>query len=71
MINMEKVIKAIEKHISTDDFNCDDCDYENDGWCMTRVMADALALLKEQEELIRKYESERSWDEHPDTMRKW
>lgn len=50
MPDREKVIKALETHISTDDsVGCDDCTYENDGWCMTRVMTDAIALLKEQE----------------------
>ena len=49
MAELDKVIKAIEVHISTDDsVGCDDCTYENDGWCMTRVFADALELLKEQ-----------------------
>ena len=48
MADIEKVIKAIETHISTDDsVGCDDCTYENDGWCMTRVLADSLELLKE------------------------
>ena len=51
MSDIEKVIKAIETHISTDDsVGCDNCTYENDGWCMTKVMADALELLKEQQE---------------------
>ena len=51
MPDREKTIKAIETHISTDDFvGCDDCTYENDGWCMTRVLSDALALLKKQED---------------------
>lgn len=35
------------------------------------VLKDILALLKEQEERIKKFELERSWDEHPDTMGKW
>ena len=30
-----------------------------------------LDLLKEQEEQIKKFELERNWDEHPDTMGKW
>ena len=50
MPDREMVIKAIETHISADvSVGCDDCTYENDGWCITRVFADALALLKEQE----------------------
>ena len=52
MAELEKVIKAIETHISTDDsVGCDDCTYENDGWCMTRVLADALKLLNEYKQL--------------------
>ena len=53
MTDREKVIKAIETHISTDDsVGCNDCTYENDGWCMTRILTDALALLKEDQEEI-------------------
>ena len=49
MIDRKKVIKAIETHLSTDiSVGCDDCTYENDGWCTTRLLADILALLKEQ-----------------------
>lgn len=52
MPDREKVIKAIETHLSTDiSVGCDDCTYENDGWCTTRVLADALTLLKEQEDM--------------------
>ena len=50
MPDREKVIKAIETHLSTDiSVGCDDCTYENDGWCTTRVLTDALALLKQQD----------------------
>lgn len=31
----------------------------------------AIELLKEQEERIKKFELEKSWDENPDTMGKW
>jgi hypothetical protein len=57
MADIEKVIKAIETHISTDDsVGCDDCTYENDGWCMTRVLSDALALLKELQPRVLSYD---------------
>ena len=50
MADREKVIKAIETHLSTDiSVGCDDCTYENNGWCTTRLLADILPLLKEQE----------------------
>lgn len=56
MPDKQKVIKAIETHLSTDDsVGCDDCTYENDGWCTTRVLSDALSLLKEQEAKIGKW----------------
>ena len=58
MADREKVIKAIETHLSTDiSVGCDDCTYENDGWCTTRVLADALALLKEQDETIKELQN--------------
>ena len=48
MIDIDDVIKAIETHISTSAFiTCDDCTYVNDGWCITRVMSDALTFLKD------------------------
>lgn len=66
MPDREKVIKAIETHLSTDiSVGCDDCTYENDGWCTTRVLADALALLKDQEEpkhIIRK-QCKKEWED--------
>jgi hypothetical protein len=56
-MDRERVIKAIETHINpSDDVGCDQCTYENDGWCMTRLLADALVLLKEQEAEKNKYE---------------
>lgn len=58
MPDREKVIKAIETHLSTDiSVGCDDCTYENDGWCTTRVLADALTLLKEQEHKDRMFQA--------------
>ena len=37
----------------------------------TKDTKEILALLKEQEERIKKFELERSWDENPDMMGKW
>ena len=64
MADREKVIKAIKTHI---DYSvvCDDCTYENDGWCVTRVLTDALALLEEYENLEKRHEI---LVNHADTM---
>ena len=49
----EDVIKAIETHIKpVGSHDCKECTYENDGWCTTRVLTDALALLREDEKQI-------------------
>ena len=64
MTDREKVIKAIETHIN-DSVGCDDCTYENDGWCTTRVLTDALALLKEYDNLEKRHEI---LVNHADTM---
>ena len=68
MLDREKVVKGLE-YCSTHDCSIL-CPY----WfgCDTHSLAkEALALLKEQEERIKKFELERSWDENPDTMGKW
>ena len=53
MPNMEKVIKAIEDCVFHKN-DCVDCDYDGctfkHGDCRRDLLADALALLKEQEE---------------------
>lgn len=36
-----------------------------------RICYRALDLLEEQEEQIKKFELERSWDKSPDMMGKW
>lgn len=60
-MDREKVIKALETHTKMDG-HCEDCPYENysmcmsRGMCVSRVMTDALALLKEQEEQIEQLE---------------
>ena len=35
------------------------------------IVDDAIALLKEQEARIKKFELEKGWDESPDMMGKW
>lgn len=47
------------------------CGEDDASRCREDLMADALDLLKEQEERIKKFELERSWDENPDRMGKW
>ena len=74
MIDREKVIKAVD--ICLGHGKCNDCSYRSganysDQNCRGRMLRDVLELLKEQEELIKKFELERSLDEHPDTMGKW
>ena len=55
MPDREKVIKSIEGCINIGDY-CNDCDYDGciytHGSCEKDLLADALALLKEQEEEI-------------------
>ncbi len=82
MLDREKVIKGleictadipIENGMHKDDM-CQKCPYHNEkyAYCFekNKLMQDALALLKEQEERIKKFELERSWDENPDMMGK-
>ena len=48
------------------------CPYGNcETGCVKTLAKDALAILKEQAERIKRYELERSWDEYPETMGKW
>lgn len=53
MADREKIIKAIETHLSTDiSVGCDDCTYDNDELCTTRLLADILALLLKEQEAV-------------------
>ena len=78
-MDKKKVIKGLEicsagEWNSTGGRAHTDCPYYPPGYtgCTCKLlMRDALALLKEQEEQIKKFELERSWDEYPDTMGKW
>jgi hypothetical protein len=56
MPDKEKVIKGLECAIGIRGIkNCDDCPYDNDFNCIgcDIVMRDAIALLKEQEAVVR------------------
>lgn len=73
MTNREKVIKGLELCRKFTN-SCEECPYESmlpAEKCMFVMHNDAFALLKEQEEQIKKFELERSWDENPDMMGKW
>lgn len=49
-----------------------EANYPPENYSMLREALDmAIALLKEQEERIKKFELERGWDESPDMMGKW
>lgn len=50
-MDREKIIKAIETHTNTF-VGCYGCAYNNDPVCMTRLLTDVLAILKEQEAKI-------------------
>ena len=65
MIDREKVIKGLTVHLSNKVPPCDECPYANfedtrryndPNSCSLSMMADALALLKEQEPVKPKYE---------------
>ncbi len=86
MANRAMVIKGLEcckwsrRNVQPEKNRCDECPYKDQGimnaftvWrsCINVLADDTLALLKKQEEQIKKFELERNWDEHPDTMGKW
>ena len=50
-MNREKVIKGLERCSKHDGSECPQCPYFN-GECTDDLMADALALMKEQQEMI-------------------
>lgn len=86
MSDREKIINGLEcckwsrQNVKPEKNKCDECPYKDKGimnafsvWrsCTNVLAEDTLALLKEQEERIKKFELEKSFDEHPDTMGKW
>ena len=76
MTEIEKVKKGLALCLSGVVSVCIGCPYDAEckearGTDQSPLLRDALKLLKEQEELIKKFKLERSWDEHPDTMGKW
>lgn len=79
MIDREKVLKGLrccrDIHLgATLDDSCNQCPFQQTRGetCDAHEMFySAIALLKKQEEQIKKFELEKTWDEHPDTMGKW
>ena len=72
-MDKEKVKKGLECCSFLKANTCRECPYWNvygSSEC-AQMAKDALELLKEQEERIKKFELERSWDDSPDTMGKW
>lgn len=58
MVDREKVIKGLERCKLYNKVNCDKCPYDYNGRgngkseCTAELASDALALLKEQEEIV-------------------
>lgn len=56
-IDREKVIRGLECCGTESASDCHgDCPYDGDGICIAFLCQEALALLKEQDERIKKYE---------------
>ncbi len=53
MTDREKVIKELEVHLKGNS-RCNGCPYPNNGLCGDKLMADALALIREQQEEIQR-----------------
>ena len=72
MLDSEKVVKGLYAHGYKD---CKSCPYwgsgENGKSLCTQLAREAFTLLKEQDERIKQFELEKSWDESPDMMGKW
>lgn len=70
MDDVENVIKAWD---CCNPYNrkCKECPYEKDCYhdgISRHMVADAIALLKEQQAKIKKYELDKSWEDSPDRM---
>lgn len=65
MTDLEKVIKGLECLISNE-VPCEGCPYYGSGYCLRNIAKDAMALLKEQPELVHcgecKYRSKEMYD---------
>ena len=53
MADIEKVIKGLNSCARTDGKYCGNCPYTNEGDCVAIMSQDVLALLKEQEAVVR------------------
>ena len=64
IMDREKVIKGLKCCIHTDGIECPNCPYRQDDDCVETLIADVLALLKEQEPvpLIHSAGYEEYWD---------
>lgn len=74
MIDLKQTIYDLERCTCNVPDTCRDCSKYGSKpapECMENLMMDALKLLKAQEERIKKFELEKSWDENPDMMGKW
>ena len=67
MIDREKVVKALENCVRNG--VCINCEYEEHVACKTCLMADALAMLKEQSQIVRCKDCK--WHDNADISSKW
>ena len=64
-IDKAYLLKELTKTIDESDSTAAFC------LCQRWILKDAMTLLKEQEEQLKRFELERSWDENPDRMGNW
>lgn len=77
MIDREKVLKGLKCCAAMSGDECRKCPYVDEcrdtdtPYGTSHLASDALTLLKDQEERLKRFELERSWDENPDRMGNW
>jgi len=75
MTELGKVLNALENctaHQKCRDCGWEECEHEHETIEIPLTLAkDAMKLLREQKKRIEELESEKRWEEYPDTMGRW